>query len=106
MPGCCGNSQVLDRSHSKKLHRLTGPTPLGVSAPTGMPRDVDAKAEGQRPADAGAVGQRSESQRSEGQRGLESESGGPRPAGQDLSWRINRSENPIVFSIAFSLSIN
>ncbi len=38
--------------------------------------------------------------------GPESESGGPRPRCQDLSWRINRWENPIVFWIAFSLPTN
>ncbi len=47
--------------------------------------DAEAKIGGQRPADAEAEGQRSE-----GQKGPESESGGPRPRGQDLSWRINR----------------
>ncbi len=67
----------------KKLHRLIGPTPLGVSAPTGRSRDVDTEVGGQRTVDTEAEGQKltdakAEGQRSEGQRDLESESGDPR----------------------------
>ncbi len=60
----------------EKLHRLVGPTPLGVSALTRRPRDADAEARVQKLADVEVEGQRSE-----GQRGPESKSGGPIPAG-------------------------
>ncbi len=59
---------------SRKLHCLTEPANLGVSAPVERLRDVEVEARGLRLADAG--GHRSEGQR----RGLESKSGGPRPA--------------------------
>ncbi len=67
MPGC--NWQIglgLLALDWKKLHCLAGPTLLGVTAPTGRPRDADVEARGQRPADAEVEGQRSEGQRSEG----------------------------------------
>ncbi len=64
MPGC--NWQLglgplaLDW---KKLHRLAGPTPLGVSAATGKSRNADAKVGGQKLADAKTGGLRSGDQR-------------------------------------------
>ncbi len=59
---------------SRKLHCLTGPIYLRVSAPAERPRDVEVEASGPRLAYARV-------QRSEGQRSPESESGGPGSAG-------------------------
>ncbi len=59
---------------SRKLHCLTKPAHLEVSALIERPRDAELEVGGPRPADTGG-------QRSEGQRGPESKSGGPRPAG-------------------------
>ncbi len=48
---------------ARKLHCLTEPMHLGVSAPTERPRDVDEEARGQRPADAETRDLRSRGQR-------------------------------------------
>ncbi len=88
---------------ARKLHCLAGPMHSGLSALAERPRDINKEAGGQRPVDA--ENRRSKSKRSK-RSGPESESRSPRPRGQNLSWRINKWENPIVFLIAFSLPTN
>ncbi len=78
MPGC--NWQLGLRPLAldwKKLYRLAGPTPLGVSASIGSLRDADAKAGGQRPANVEVRGLRTG-----GQRPADAEAGGLRLGGQ------------------------
>ncbi len=86
----------------KELHCLRRLTPLGVPASAKKPTVA---------AETGdPVRSRDEDHSHEPEQKVKVKSGvrtgRPRPKGKDLSWRINRWENSIVFSIAFSLPTN
>lgn len=81
MPGRSWQLSFRPLAFREKFHRLIGPIYLGLSAPIGRPRDINAEARGQRLADVEIGGQRSRGQR----QGQESKSGGSGSQDQDLS---------------------
>ncbi len=102
MLDCSGQLGLRPFAFRKELYHLGRLTLLGVLASAEKPR-VTAEAEG-------LVKSRDEGPSHEPEQKVKVRSGvwtgGPRPQGKDLSLRINRWENSIVFSIAFCLSTN